>query len=195
MAATPDGGGYWLVAADGGIFAFGDAALLGSTGGKPLNAPVVGIAATPGRLLAVASDGGIFVFGDSQYYGSVQYTSPSSPGTSTTPGAEKSYAYTLFAGYGWGSDQQSPLDKLWTRESGWNPEAENHGSGAYGIPQALGHGTGGAPYPASYNAANPPRYGGTSDPDTQIRWGEDYIKGTYGSPAKAWSHEQSYGWY
>ena len=28
MAATPDGKGYWLVASDGGIFAFGDAALL-----------------------------------------------------------------------------------------------------------------------------------------------------------------------
>ena len=27
-----DGGGYWLVASDGGIFAFGDAAFHGSTG-------------------------------------------------------------------------------------------------------------------------------------------------------------------
>ena len=25
MAATPDGGGYWLVGSDGGIFAYGDA--------------------------------------------------------------------------------------------------------------------------------------------------------------------------
>ncbi len=33
MAATPDGQGYWLVASDGGIFAFGDAAFYGSTGG------------------------------------------------------------------------------------------------------------------------------------------------------------------
>ena len=30
MAATPDGDGYWLVAADGGIFTFGDAAFYGS---------------------------------------------------------------------------------------------------------------------------------------------------------------------
>ena len=28
MAATPDGGGYWLVASDGGVFAYGDARLL-----------------------------------------------------------------------------------------------------------------------------------------------------------------------
>ena len=32
MAATPDGKGYWLVASDGGIFTFGDAAFYGSTG-------------------------------------------------------------------------------------------------------------------------------------------------------------------
>ena len=30
MAATPTGRGYWLVAADGGIFAFGDATFLGN---------------------------------------------------------------------------------------------------------------------------------------------------------------------
>ena len=34
MAATPDGGGYWLVASDGGIFSFGDARFHGSTGGQ-----------------------------------------------------------------------------------------------------------------------------------------------------------------
>ena len=47
MAATPTGRGYWLVAADGGIFTFGDAPFLGSMGGQRLNAPVVGMAATP----------------------------------------------------------------------------------------------------------------------------------------------------
>ena len=36
MAATPDGGGYWLVASDGGIFSYGDAAFFGSRGGQPL---------------------------------------------------------------------------------------------------------------------------------------------------------------
>ena len=53
MAVTPDGGGYWLVAADGGIFAYGDAAFYGSTGGTHLNQPVVGMARRPRwRLLA-----------------------------------------------------------------------------------------------------------------------------------------------
>jgi N-acetylmuramoyl-L-alanine amidase len=43
MAATPDGGGYWLAASDGGIFAFGDARFEGSAGQHG----VVGIASTP----------------------------------------------------------------------------------------------------------------------------------------------------
>ena len=32
MAATSDGGGYWLVASDGGVFAKGDAGFYGSAG-------------------------------------------------------------------------------------------------------------------------------------------------------------------
>jgi hypothetical protein len=44
MAAAPDGGGYWLVGSDGGVFSFGDATFGGSMGGKVLSAPVTGIA-------------------------------------------------------------------------------------------------------------------------------------------------------
>jgi hypothetical protein len=64
--------GYWLVAADGGVFAFGDARFHGSTAAIDLNAPVVGIAATPsGRgYWLVAGDGGVFNFGDAVFYGS-----------------------------------------------------------------------------------------------------------------------------
>ncbi|MHB1786444.1 MAG: hypothetical protein ACYCS7_09885, partial [Acidimicrobiales bacterium] len=40
-------GGYHLVASDGGIFSFGDAAFYGSTGNIALDRPVVGMAATP----------------------------------------------------------------------------------------------------------------------------------------------------
>ncbi|HEX2040954.1 MAG TPA: CapA family protein [Acidimicrobiales bacterium] len=72
MAATPSGGGYWLVASDGGVFAFGDAAFHGSTGGLRLNRPIVGMAATPsgGGYWLVASDGGVFAFGDAAFHGS-----------------------------------------------------------------------------------------------------------------------------
>ena len=73
MAATPTGGGYWEVAADGGIFAFGDAQFHGSMGGQPLVAPIVGTAATPtgGGYWEVASDGGLFSFGDAGFHGSM----------------------------------------------------------------------------------------------------------------------------
>ena len=64
--------GYWFVAADGGIFSFGDSGFLGSTGNLKLNQPIVGMAATPtGRgYWFVAADGGIFSFGDAFFYGS-----------------------------------------------------------------------------------------------------------------------------
>jgi hypothetical protein len=166
-------------------------------GGQALNKPVVGIAATPdGKgYWEVASDGGIFAFGDARYYGSVQYTAPGGAGTPVTPGAEEAYAYSLFGGYGWGTDQQTYLYQLWNRESGWNPEADNSSSHAYGIPQSLPPKPGTAPYPAAYAAANSAKFGGTSDPDTQIRWGEAYISGRYGNPQKAWNHEKADGWY
>jgi hypothetical protein len=72
MATTPSGGGYWMVATDGGVFSYGDANFYGSTGNIHLNKPIVGMAATPdGKgYWMVASDGGIFSFGDANFYGS-----------------------------------------------------------------------------------------------------------------------------
>jgi len=72
MAGTPSGKGYWNVAADGGMFSFGDASFHGSMGGRPLARPVVGMAATPDGqgYVEVASDGGLFAFGDAGFYGS-----------------------------------------------------------------------------------------------------------------------------
>jgi hypothetical protein len=43
MARTPTGLGYWLVASDGGIFAYGDAPFRGSAGNVHLGQPIVGI--------------------------------------------------------------------------------------------------------------------------------------------------------
>ena len=64
--------GYWMAAADGGVFGFGDAGFRGSMGGRPINQPIVGMASTPtGRgYWLVARDGGIFSFGDAQFFGS-----------------------------------------------------------------------------------------------------------------------------
>ena len=61
------------MAADGGIFAFGDAAFHGSTGNLVLNKPVVGMTSTPdgNGYWFVATDGGIFAEGDARFYGSM----------------------------------------------------------------------------------------------------------------------------
>ena len=63
---------YHLVASDGGIFSFGGARFLGSTGSLHLNQPIVGMAATPDQsgYWLVARDGGIFSFGDAHFLGS-----------------------------------------------------------------------------------------------------------------------------
>ena len=56
------------MASDGGVYSFGDARFMGSTGGMHLNAPVVGHASTPdgGGYWLVASDGGVYSFGDAR---------------------------------------------------------------------------------------------------------------------------------
>ena len=73
--------GHRPVSADGGLFAHGDAGLFGSQAGTHLNAPVVGMAPTPGgqgyRL--VASDGGTFAHGDAGFFGSLAATPLNAP--------------------------------------------------------------------------------------------------------------------
>ena len=73
MAASSTGHGYWLVAADGGVFTFGDAPFFGSMGGAVLNDPVVEMVTTPrnGGYLMVATDGEVFHFGSAGFYGSL----------------------------------------------------------------------------------------------------------------------------
>jgi hypothetical protein len=46
MSVDLTGDGYWLVASDGGIFAFGSAPFLGSTGNLTLNKPITGMSGT-----------------------------------------------------------------------------------------------------------------------------------------------------
>ena len=72
IAATPDGGGYWVASDKGDVKSFGNAASHGDMAGNTLNQPVVGLAATPdGRgYWLVAADGGIFTFGDARFWGS-----------------------------------------------------------------------------------------------------------------------------
>ncbi len=72
MDRSGSGKGYRFVASDGGIFSFGDATFLGSTGNLKLVKPVVGMAKArigEGYWL-VASDGGVFSFGSAGFHGS-----------------------------------------------------------------------------------------------------------------------------
>ena len=92
VVGAPSGGfdGYWVGAADGGVFSFGGAAFHGSTGGMRLNRPVVGMAATPtGRgYWLVASDGGIFTFGDAAFHGSTGALRLNAPVVAMAPTAD-----------------------------------------------------------------------------------------------------------
>lgn len=90
---------------------------------------------------------------------------------------------SVMLAYGFGENQWSCLEQLWTKESGWNHKAGN-GSGAYGIPQAL---------PGSKMASAGADW--ATNPETQIRWGLGYIKSMYGDPCGAWGTFQSKGWY
>jgi hypothetical protein len=86
--------------------------------------------------------------------------------------------------YGWSGAQWNCLDKLWTRESRWNYQAQNPSSGAFGIPQAL-------------PGAKMAKYGSDwrTNPVTQIKWGLSYVRSRYSTPCGAWGHSESHGWY
>jgi len=80
----------------------------------------------------------------------------------------------------WQDEQWSCLNRLWGKESAWNPDAWNSirvmGKHAGGIPQLLG-----------LDPATPaPR---------QIERGLDYIYYRYGTPCEAWLHFKQKGWH
>jgi len=99
-------------------------------------------------------------------------------------GSPRQIAQAMLGSFGWPASEFSCLDPLWAHESGWSVSAYNAGSGAFGIPQAL---------PGAKMASAGPDW--QTNPATQIRWGLEYIRSTYGSPCAAWSHAQATGWY
>lgn len=102
-----------------------------------------------------------------------------------TPAGAKSVAASMASSrYGWGADQFQCLDSLWTKESGWDYRAVNPNGGATGIPQAL---------PGSKMASVGADW--QTNASTQVAWGLQYIKGSYGTPCSAWSHSQAVNWY
>jgi len=67
------------------------------------------------------------------------------------------------------------LNKLWSKESRWNHEADNPQSSAYGIPQLLKM--------------------TETDPLKQVDLGIKYIKHRYDNACKAWSFHKKRNWY
>ncbi|WP_224274531.1 lytic transglycosylase domain-containing protein [Nocardioides lacusdianchii] len=97
-------------------------------------------------------------------------------------GDPRDIARALLPAYGFSSDQFSCLDQLYVSESDWRVDADNPTSSAYGIPQAL---TQLHDLPADY----------MTSAESQIRWGLEYIRDTYGTPCSAWSFKQGNNWY
>lgn len=79
-------------------------------------------------------------------------------------------------------EQWECLYQLGMRESGWNHEATNPTSGAYGIPQSL---------PANKMAS----HGDIDDPQVQIRWFLDYVESRYGTACNALQFQITNNWY
>jgi hypothetical protein len=133
--------------------------------------------ASPAQL-AAASSGGT---GSGTGGGGIVYVTAPAP----DPGTAQSIAYSIMASFGFApATYFGCLDLLWQRESGWDYDAENPVSGAYGIPQAL---------PGSKMASAGSDW--QTDPATQIRWGLGYIKAIYGNPCAAWAFEEANGYY
>lgn len=108
-----------------------------------------------------------------------KYTRPKATRKSGSYTSAKAYARSVLS-----STQYSCLNSLFMRESGWQVNATNPSSGAYGIPQAL---------PGSKMASAGPDW--RTNGVTQVKWGLSYIRARYSTPCGAWAHSQRTGWY
>jgi hypothetical protein len=81
MSPTLSGHGYWLVASDGGVFAYGAARFHGSAGNLRLTKPIVGMALdrSGGGYWLAARDGVIFTYGYAPFFGCVGAFGTESP--------------------------------------------------------------------------------------------------------------------
>jgi hypothetical protein len=149
---------------------------------KALHAPGTRLGGLPGAMVTAA--GGMYAAGLTKKIrahlasgGGASFAGV--PGSGGSSSANERLGRAMMLAAGWGPDQWPALKALWTQESGWNANSVNKSSGAYGIPQALGHG-----HPFALGDAR-----------GQIAWGLNYIKGRYGSPAAAEAHERANNWY
>ena len=106
-----------------------------------------------------------------------------SQGAPVGPGGDlQEYARGRLAQLGFNDPGEwQALQQLWQKESGWNPNAVNRSSGAFGIAQIL---------PSAHPTAKR-----NMSAQEQIEWGLNYIRNRYGAPSKAWQHSQRTNWY
>lgn len=119
--------------------------------------------------------------------GSASTTSGSGSATvvaGASPAQAQSIADSMMGSFGFPQSEFSCLVSLWNHESGWEYDAENPSSGAYGIPQAL---------PGYKMASAGPDW--QTDVATQIRWGLGYIQQVYGNPCAAYNFDIANGGY
>lgn len=94
----------------------------------------------------------------------------------------RAIAQNLSTSLGWTGPQWQAWDALINSESGWNPNAQNPTSTAFGLGQFLNSMWG------SYGAK-------TSDPTQQLVDMAKYIKSRYGDPIAALKFHEAKGWY
>jgi Transglycosylase SLT domain len=102
---------------------------------------------------------------------------------SSSDAANEAIVQKYAAQRGWTGAEWSALVQVLTRESGFQNNAQNPTSTAYGLFQFLDTTWAGFPYPK------------TSNPVDQTIDGLDYIAERYGNPSNALAHENAYGWY
>ena len=84
---------------------------------------------------------------------------------------------------GWSGGEWTALYQVEQREAGFNLNARNPSSGAYGLAQFING-------PGEYA-----QYGGNLSAAGQITAMLNYISQRYGTPSNAWQHELQFGWY
>ncbi|HVT42036.1 MAG TPA: hypothetical protein VHD39_03555, partial [Acidimicrobiales bacterium] len=143
MVPSADGGGYFMVASDGGVFAFGDAQFEGSCPGiggcNGAAVAVVPDASGRGYWL-VTKTGNVYTFGDAPYYGAPG--AQSSPITAAVRSADGAGYYVLLAngtvdGYGDAVSRGGPVGAV----GGFDPASAictAAGGGGYWVSSAMG---------------------------------------------------------
>src|SRR5581483_9679779 len=102
----------------------------------------------------------------------------------TPAGNVKAILMSLAAARGWTGAEAAALNSVEMREAGYNLNAKNPSSNAYGIAQFING-------PSEYA-----QYGGNSNTaEGQATAMLNYIAQRYGDPIAAWAHEQGFGWY